>query len=118
MYYPKVQKDLRRAQSLRSRVLWRWYCLRCEASTLWCRSQRAVKSLIGHWKSRIEQVDIGPAFRRLPDGSYLPEPRTIARSKGIDSELAKYPWMDLIDRQIFLDGFDAGERYDQSTSDN
>jgi hypothetical protein len=26
---------------------------------------------------------------------------------GIDTELAKYPWLDLVDPQIFLDGFDA-----------
>jgi len=35
---------------------------------------------------------------------------------GIDIELAKYPSLDLVDRQIFLDGFDAVERHGQSIS--
>jgi hypothetical protein len=30
---------------------------------------------------------------------------------GIDTLLAKHPWLDLVDRQIFLDGFDTGEQY-------
>jgi hypothetical protein len=38
--------------------------------------------------------------------------------RGIDTLLAKYPWMDLIDRQIFLDGFDAGEQYRAGISDS
>jgi hypothetical protein len=35
---------------------------------------------------------------------------------GIDTELAKYPWLDLVDPQIFLDGFDAEERHSQNIS--
>lgn len=61
---------------------------------------------------------MGPCFRKLVDGALVQESRTTARSEGIDKELAKYPWMDLVHYQIFLDGFDAGEQYCPNNSDS
>ena len=89
------------------------------AIALWSICSTTLASAYGHWKTRIgvksRTVVFGPAFRRLPDGSLLPEERTIARSKCIDNLLAIHPWADLVDVQIFLEGFDAGEQWCRHT---
>src|ERR1039458_398229 len=118
MIYPTALKASKHIRLLPLRLVGVWLDLRYPLVFLWCKSQSAVKSLIGHWKSHTGRVDIGPEFRLAPDRSLEREPRTIARSKGIDTELAKYPWTDLIDHQIFLDGFDAGERSSQCNLDS
>ena len=56
-------------------------------------------------------VDLGPAFQRLPDGSFGECARTHARSLGTDKLLARYGWADTEDARIFLEGFDAGEEW-------
>lgn len=85
------------------------------ARVLWSISCRTLVSAYGHWRTRIasksQTVAFGPAFRRLPDGSLQPEERTIARSSCIDNLLATHPWADVVDVQIFLAGFDAGEQW-------
>lgn len=43
------------------------------------------------------------------DGSYRQTQRASARTVGIEALLAKRPWMDRVDLQIYLDGFDEGE---------
>lgn len=86
--------------------------------TLWNRCQIAHSNLIGRWKTHIVRVDYGPLFRRSPDGSLQLESSTQARMSGIKILLAKYPWLDLFDRQIFLNGFEAGERYRGSIVDS
>jgi hypothetical protein len=109
---------IQRASKLARKPLY-WFRGVCRGlSFLWCKSRSALRSLIGRWKSHTGLVDIGPAFRLLPDGLLVHEPRTDARSKDIDIELAKYPWLDLIDRQIFLDGWTMGERYGRDSSGN
>lgn|ERR1039458_708726 len=111
MSHPIFWTPLRHVQLLLGRPGGAMHGMQCRIRLLGCKLRSGVKSLIGRWQSHTGRVDIGPAFRRLPDGSIQTEPRTNARSQGIDTELAKFPWLDLIDRQIFLDGFDAGERY-------
>ena len=92
--------------------------LRRGASTLWHISSTALMNAYHHWKIRISKdtVDFGPALRRLPDGSLLPEERTLARSRCTDSLLATRPWVDSVDVQIFLEGFEAGEQWSLHTS--
>ena len=60
-------------------------------------------------------LDFGPALQRLPDGSFVPSARTDGRSLGIDRLLARYPWADKLDAQIYLEGFDEGERWLRDT---
>lgn len=43
------------------------------------------------------------AHRRNPEG-------TSARVAGIESLQATYPWVDIVDLRIYLEGFEAGER--------
>jgi hypothetical protein len=46
------------------------------------------------------------------------ESRTSAYIEGIGNLWAKYPWIDTFDLKVFLDGFDAGERYSPHSSDS
>ena len=108
----------KRAVPLRLRVRILWNRLKLPAELLAYKLQRAVQNQIGRWKNHIEQVDLGPAFRALPDGSLVQESRTTARSEGIRNLSAKYPWTDLFDHQMFLDGFEAGERYAARSADS
>lgn len=50
----------------------------------------------------------GPTFL-LSDGIYRENQRASARTVGIEALLARQPWMDQLDLQIYLEGFDAGE---------
>jgi len=111
MSHPIFWKPLKHIQLLRGRLVGATLGMQYRLRLLGCKSHSAVKSLIGRWRSHTGRVDSGPASQQLPDGSLQTEPRTTARSEGINRELAKFPWMDLIDRQSFLDGFDAEERY-------
>jgi hypothetical protein len=63
-------------------------------------------------------VDFGPALRRFPDGSLRPEVRTQARSLDTSRLEAKYPWVDTVDVRMFLEGFDAGERWSLDSRDS
>ena len=56
-------------------------------------------------------LDFGVALQRRPDGSYQPNTRTAFRSESIDKLLAKYPWADIEDARMFLEGFDAGGQW-------
>jgi hypothetical protein len=38
--------------------------------------------------------------------------------RGIETLSAKYHWVDIPDRRIFLEGFDAGEQWAQSKLDS
>lgn len=82
------------------------------------KSKCALRNLVGRWKLHIRSIDFGLVYRQLSDGSLQIEPRTEARMSGIETLLAKYPWMDRFDFQMFLDGFDAGERYRAGISDS
>jgi hypothetical protein len=56
------------------------------------------------------RVDLGPAFQRQGE-CYLPNERTNACAEGTRTLLAIRPWADAVDLQMFLMGFDAGEKY-------
>jgi hypothetical protein len=104
----KVPKLLWKARFLdaaplrRLRTLWQ----------IWCRGFR---SLCGHIEMQSSTaslaVDLGPVWDKLPDGSYRENARTAARSRCIESLLAKCPWVDSVDLRMFLDGFDAGAEF-------
>ena len=84
-----------------------------DALRLWHISSTCVWSAHQRWRIRISTntVDFGPALRRLPDGSLQPDRRTLMRSECIGNLLATRPWADIVDVQIFLAGFDAGEQW-------
>ena len=86
-----------------------WYALRL-----------ASRSLVGHTKTLLDKkrwaVDFGPLFERLPCGCLVPDERTDARSIGIQEIESRYPWASIVELQVFLEGFDAGERYGLRTS--
>lgn len=56
-------------------------------------------------------------LRRFPSGLIQPEIWTQGRTHGIDSLLATRPWADIVDMQIFLDGFEAGAQWYRRTHD-
>jgi hypothetical protein len=55
-------------------------------------------------------VDLGPSFL-LHRGNWIPNTRTTACAEGIKRLQATRPKADVADVQMFLAGFDAGERY-------
>lgn len=57
-----------------------------------------------------ERVHVGPAYK-YHAGHLCPDERTNARAEGIENLLATHPWVDSADLQVFLLGFDAGEKY-------
>ena len=59
-----------------------------------------------HWG-----VDLGSVLERLPSGRLIQNERTDARSCGIRELVSAHPWASNIDLQIYLEGFDAGERF-------
>ena len=115
----------RRAQSAADRTplsMFRWVSkssrlTACRKSmvVLWNRANATLRSACGHWKTQSTTkhsgLDFGPALRRLADGSLQPRIETQARIRGIDNLLAIRPWADIVDMQIFLDGFEAGAQW-------
>jgi hypothetical protein len=62
------------------------------------------------------QQDYGPAMRSLPDGSLVPNEKTIARSRGIQNLRATYSgWVGVVEAEIFLIGFEAGAQWSRDT---
>jgi hypothetical protein len=83
-------------------------------SNTWCIWNGAARSFAGHIRIQSSKerlaVDLGPAPVLTPDGSLIDQPATRARVASIENLSAKYPWIDIVDRRIFLMGFDAGEQ--------
>jgi hypothetical protein len=88
----------------------------------WYRLRSVVCNVRGHIQTlraiEHQSVDLGPAVVRLPDGRLQPCSRTVAHSYGIRSLETKYPWVDLVDVQVFLMGFDAGARWVSDSAGN
>jgi hypothetical protein len=77
--------------------------------------QSSFRSFLGHIEIQSAKgfpaIDFGPAFRCSEDGSNEPELRTQARSQYTEKLEAKYHFLDGVDIQMFLEGFDAGEQW-------
>jgi hypothetical protein len=86
----------------------------------WCVARTLCRSLRGHIQARLaiehEPVDLGPAYLGDCSGRLQPNISLYARTLGIQSLSAKYPWASLVDSQIFLLGFDEGEKLSHDTS--
>jgi len=94
-----------RLRHLRKRIQGKLYSWRYVACSLvgYTRNLLARKTL---------QLDFGPAMRSLPDGSYLADEKTIARSQGIQNLRATYSgWVGVVEAEIFLMGFEAGVQW-------
>jgi hypothetical protein len=96
--------------------------LRLLGPVLWGKLYTLLSSLrcfCGHICTQLAKdqvsVNLGPALERK-SGSYLPNRRTGARREGIENLRAIHPWADLLSLEIFLMGFDAGERWGLHTS--
>jgi hypothetical protein len=81
-----------------------WYALRLSLRTAF----GCMKTLLSkkHWA-----VDFGPLLERLPCGCLVHDGRTDARSVGTQEIESRYPWASIVELQMFLEGFDVGERY-------
>ena len=56
-------------------------------------------------------------MRSLPDGSLLPNEKTIARSESMQNLRATYSgWVGVVEAEIFLMGFEAGVEWQRSRS--
>lgn len=90
-------------------------CFLARLSCIWCIWRSAFCSFRGHIQTQrargIPGVDFGPALQSLPDGSYQPNTRTIARSEYTRKLQATLPWVDSADVSLYLMGFDMGEQW-------
>ena len=95
--------------------------LKYSLAAFWSKSSATFRSARGHWKiqstTKRRMIDFGPALQSLPDGSFQPRIETQARIRGIDNLLATHPWVDIVDMQMFLNGFDAGAKWYRSNPD-
>ena len=77
----------------------------------WCAVLRSFRAHIRiQCAKEGERVHVGPAYR-CHDGHLYPDERTESRAEGIETLLASHPWADSADIQVFLIGFDAGEKF-------
>jgi len=57
------------------------------------------------------EVDYGPVYEPLPSGCLVQNKRTNARIDGTLALMKRHPRASMVDRLIFLEGFDEGERF-------
>jgi hypothetical protein len=73
------------------------------------------RSLVGRMKTRRERqhylVTVGPAWVTDPTQRLVPCTRTRARTTDIQEMLSNRPWASLVDLEIFLEGWDRGEKW-------
>ena len=105
-----------------------WRLIKCllrrmvlRLSNIWCIWSGAVHSFVGRIRLQSPRetlrVDFGLALTLDHDGLLVDQPSTRARIDSIRKLQAKYPWIDFVDRQIFLEGFDAVEQLGHSSRD-
>jgi hypothetical protein len=102
----------RRAALLRllSRPIRFWYALRCvSGSSLGCIEILLAKT---SWS-----LHLGPWYEVLPTECLVRNGRSNARSVGIQELKSRYPWANTVELEMFLEGFDKGERFALGKSD-
>lgn len=79
-----------------------------------CALRLATRSAVGHMAVLLSKkqwaVDLGGS-RRRPNGFAVPDERTIFRSRCIQELNSRYPWANMVERTLFLEGFDKGEEF-------
>ena len=84
----------------------------------WCIWSGAFRSFRGHIRiqspKEMPHQTVGVLLEWTRHG-YVANTRTPARIESIRRLSAKYPWVDIVDHRIFLEGFDAGEQYVRGT---
>lgn len=79
-----------------------------------CRLPAVLRSALGHLRLRFpKDLSCGPSLE-LETGAerrFVPNRRTLARFEGIQRLSATLPWVDKTEWNIFLMGFDVGERH-------
>jgi hypothetical protein len=63
------------------------------------------------------RFDLGP-LGRIQDGRYQNHERIRSRAAGIETMRSNSPWVDSVDIRIFLQGWDAGEKYSMGLTDH
>jgi hypothetical protein len=81
-----------------------WYALKIAGRSF--RGHIALLLAKKHWG-----VDLGPLLQSSADGCLREDTRTHARSAGITQLTSLHSWANTIDSEIFLLGFEWGERY-------
>jgi hypothetical protein len=86
-----------------------------QVNKLVCALRQEGRSFFGRIQTLLERrqwgLILGAALERDSTGQLLPNKRTNARSDGIQELVARYPWASTTDLEIFLSGFDMGERF-------
>lgn len=79
----------------------------------------AIRSFRGHMSVLLARkhwtVELGRGVQRLPNGCLTPNERTIYRSQCIQELATRYPWASMVERTLFLEGFDKGELFARRT---
>jgi len=78
------------------------------------------RSLLGHMRTLVAReyrgIDDGPMGKVLPDGRWIDDERTKARIAGIQALLSRHSWASMVDKEIFLEGFQTAEQFARRTS--
>lgn len=110
---PDKPRDSFRSPGLRVSRL--QFCLVTRWLRIWYALKIAGRSFRGHMRILLAKkywaVDLGPLFQPLPDGCFDENSRTRSRRLGIEAIKQSHPWANTVDLEIFLQGFDWGERY-------
>ena len=83
---------------------WLWYALKLETCSFVGRTRILLSKK--EWG-----VNCGPCYEEARAGCFVENRRTNARIEGILDVTNDYPWANMVDQQIFLRGFDAGEQF-------